>query len=65
MTADIGELIVAGVMLIVGVGVIAILNGANASTVTGLMESGITLVVYVGVLAIIAITLLSIVGGGR
>lgn len=59
--SDIGDAISAVLILIVGGGVIAIMAGADASIVSGLMTSGVTLVVYVAVFAFLALTLISIV----
>jgi hypothetical protein len=61
--SDIGELISAALILVVGAGVIAIMAGANASVVTDLMTSGVKLIVYVAIIAIFALILLNLVGG--
>lgn len=58
---DIGELLSAALILVVGAGVIAILAGANAAVVSDLITSGVTLIVYVGVVAILALVFLNIV----
>jgi hypothetical protein len=58
---DIGEVISAALILVVGAGVLAIMAGSDTSLVTNLMSSGITLIVYVGVFGIFALILLNIV----
>ncbi|WP_436348970.1 hypothetical protein [Natronorubrum sp. FCH18a] len=59
--SDIGEVLTAAMVLVVGGGVIAVMAGANATVVSDLMASGITLIVYVAVIAIFALVLINLV----
>lgn len=59
------NLIVAGVMLVVVLGVIATLYGADASSVTGSMSAAVSIIVRVGVIGIVAVVILTVLSRGR
>jgi hypothetical protein len=61
--SDIGEVISAALVLVVGAGVVAIMLGANASVVTDLMTSGVRLIVFVAIFAIFALIFLNLFRG--
>lgn len=61
--SDIGEVISAALVLVVGAGVVAIMAGANASVVTDLMTSGVRLIVFVAIFAIFALIFLNLFRG--
>lgn len=63
MAEQIGEILSAALILVVGIGVISIMGGADPSLVGDLMRRGIVLIVYVAVAAIIFIVILQLVQG--
>lgn len=63
MVDQIGEALTAALLLVVGIGVISIMGGADPSLVSDLMRRGIVLIVYVAVAVIIAVVVLQLVRG--
>lgn len=56
--SDIGNLLSAITTLIVGFGIIAIVEGANASMVSSLISNGVIIVLLVGTAAAIVLSIL-------